>query len=262
MSIFDFEDYREFLRTYLSDESVIRKHLLSATGISSSFLTQVLSGTKQLSSDQGYEVALYAGLTERETDYFLLLIDLGKAGSHKLQQRINGKIKQLQSEAFKVSAKVSSNIQLTEEQKAIYYSNWIYSAVRNLIPTQTNLTATDIAKKLNVPEVRIESAIQMLIDFGLLSKTDSGLRHKQGYTHLGSAHPLIFRHHQNWRQRAIQRMDHYNDNHLHYTCPMAISMESAKQLRIQLLESIKTVNQSLQADADVAFCLNIDLFEY
>jgi uncharacterized protein (TIGR02147 family) len=262
MNIFDFEDYREFLKTYLSRQSVVRKHLLSATGISSSFLTQVLSGTKQLSSDQGYEIALYAGLTERETDYFLLLIDLGKAGSHKLQQRINGKIKQLQSDALNVSAKVSSNIQLTEEQKAIYYSNWIYSAVRNLIPTQPNLTTSDIAKKLNVPEVRAESAIQLLLDFGLINKTENGLRYQQGYTHLSSSHPLIFRHHQNWRQRAIQRMDHYNESHLHYTCPMAISRESVNQLRLHLLESIKNVNQSLQADPDVSFCLNIDLFEY
>ncbi len=262
MNIFEFEDYREVLKAYLSGESVVRKHLLSATGISSSFLTQVLSGTKQLSSDQGYEVALYVGLTERETDYFLLLIDLGRAGSHKLQQRITGKMKQLQSAALTVAAKVSSTIQLTEEQKAIYYSNWIYSAVRNLIPTAPNLSTTSIAKHLNVPEVRAESAIQLLLDFGLLAKTEEGLRSQPGYTHLSSGHPLIFRHHQNWRQRAIQRMDHYNENHLHYTCPMAITKEAAHLLRVQLLESIKNLNQSMKGDPDVSYCLNIDLFEY
>lgn len=262
MNIFEFNDYRDFLREYLSKETTVRKDLLSATGISSSFLTQVLAETKQLSSDQGYEIALYVGLTERETDYFLLLIELSRAGSHKLQQRIKGKIRQLQSDAMTVAAKVNSTIHLTEEQKAIYYSNWIYSAVRNLIPTASNLSTASIAKHLNVPEVRAESAIQLLLDYGLLAKTEEGLRSQPGYTHLSSGHPLIFRHHQNWRQRAIQRMDHYNENHLHYTCPMAITKEAAHLLRMQLLESIKNLNQSMSGDPDVSYCLNIDLFEY
>lgn len=266
MNIFEFEDYRTFLKSYLSLEdnqsSGARKRLLMSTGISSSLLTQILSEKKQLSSEQAYEIALHIGFTEKETDYFLNLVDISRAGSFKLKDRLVGKMRQMQLESKKVAAKVSRDISLTEEQKAIYYSSWIYTAVRNLVPTAKGKSIKEISHKLNIPEAKAESAAQFLIDLGLIAKSESGFEYRPGYTHLDSSHPLIFRHHQNWRQRAIQRMDHFNENHLHYTCPMAVSREGARRLRNHLLEEIKALNQSLKDTPDVSFCLNIDFFEY
>ncbi len=267
MNIFEFENYREFLRSYLSLEknssSGARKKLLSAVGISSSFLTQVLSETKQLSPDQAYEIALHIGLTEKETDYLLTLVDYSRAGSYKLKDRLMQKIRQLQQSSQQIEANVKSNITLTDEQKAIYYSSWIYTAVRNLIPTGQGPTTSAIAQKLGIPEARVENVIQFLVDIGLITKGDSGFEYRSGYTHLPPSHPLIFRHHQNWRQRAIHRMDHYNESQMFYTCPMAISKQTAMKMKAKLVEDIRTLNHSLSdEEPDVSFCLNIDFFEY
>jgi uncharacterized protein (TIGR02147 family) len=232
--------------------------------MSSSYLTQILAGTKHLSSEQAYEMALDMGLTEKETDYFLVLVEIGRVGTVKLRERLVFKMRGLQAESNKVAAKisVSTDRHLTDEQKAIYYSNWIYTAVRNLVPTGQFNSVKEIAAKLDLPEPRVEGVLQFLIDVGLIAKSESGLKYRQGYTHLDPGNPLIFRHHQNWRQRAIQRMDHYNENHLHYTCPMAISKNLAIQLRKDLLEEIKRLNQSMKEIPEVSYCLNIDLFEY
>lgn len=266
MNIFEFEDYRVFLKAYLSLEdnqsSGARKRLLLSTGISSSLLTQILSEKKQMTSEQAYEIALHIGLTEKETDYLLNLVDIARAGTFKLAERLQGKMRKMQQESQKVAAKVTRDIILTDEQKAVYYSTWIYTAVRNLIPTENGKNIKEIAHKLNIPEARAESAVQFLLDVGLIEKIGSELAYRPGYTHLDSSHPLIFRHHQNWRQRAIQRMDHFNENHLHYTCPMSISRAGAKKLRDHLLEEIKALNQSLKDAPDVSYCLNIDFFEY
>lgn len=266
MNIFEFEDYRTFLRSYLSlDENQLsgaRKRLLLSTGISSSLLTQILSEKKQLSSEQAYEIALHIGFTEKETDYFLNLVDISRAGSFKLKERLLNKMRQMQAESQKIAAKISRDISLSEEQKAIYYSSWIYTAVRNLVPTEQVKSIKEISFKLNIPESKAESAVQFLIDVGLIEKKDDGFEYRSGYTHLDSSHPLIFRHHQNWRQRAIHKMDHFNENHLHYTCPMAISKAGAKRLRDHLLEEIKALNRSLKDTPDVSYCLNIDFFEY
>ena len=266
LNIFDYEDYRLYLKAKLADEDSrltgARKRLLLATAMSSSLLTQIFSENKQLSAEQGYEVALHFGLTDVEIDYLLLLIELGRAGTEKLKARFRQKLKKMQMNAQTVAAKVSPRFILNEEQKVIYYSNWLYSAIRNLIPTEQCVSLKDFSLKLNVPIEKVESTIQFLIDHGLIKKTESGFSYLPGYTHLESNHPMIFRHHQNWRQRAIQRMDHYTEEHLHYTCPMAVSKKGAKLIRARLLEEIKNLNATLKDNSDLSYCLNIDFFEY
>jgi uncharacterized protein (TIGR02147 family) len=267
MNVFDYDDYRAYLKAYLAQEDdspKLRKALLQATGMSTSFLTQVLAETKQLSPDHAYEVALHLGFTEKETDYFLLLVEWGRAGSFKLKDRIRLKLRRLQAEAQQVSAhvNVTTKAHLTEEQKAIYYSSWLYTAVRNLVPTSSGHSIKELAQKLNMPESKIESVVQFLLDIDFIRKTDDGLAYRKGYSHLDASHPLILRHHQNWRQRAIHRMDFYTEAHLHYTSPMAISKEAAIRLRTELVEEIRRLNQSLTETPEVSFCLNIDFFEY
>lgn len=266
MNIFNHTNYREFLRDYLDEdekrEKGARKRLLSGIGMSSSLLTQILTEKKQLSLELAYETALHIGLSEKETDYFMLLIDLGHAGSYKLQDRIKFKLKQLKIESEKISSKITQDVLLTEEQKYLYYSSWVYTAVRNLVPTPQGKSIKMIAEKLDLPESAVERVVQFLLEICLLVKTDQELGYKPGITHLDSTHPLINRHHQNWRQRAIHRMDHYNEKHLHYTSPMSMSFEGAKQIRLKLANDIKQINQLKGDKAEVAFCLNIDFFEY
>jgi uncharacterized protein (TIGR02147 family) len=269
LNIFDFEDYRVFLKTYLGLEanqaSGARKKLLLSTGISTSLLTQILSEAKQLSTEQAYEIALHLNFSEKETDFFLNLVDISRAGSVKLKERLRAKMQEMKAESLKLSSKVSRNVWLSEEEKSVYYSNWIYSGIRNLIPTPQGKSIKDIAEKLNLPENKVAAAIQMMMDMKLVAKTDAGFEHQHGYTHLDANHPLVFRHHQNWRQKAIQGMDNYKENHLHYTCPMALPLSVVKDLRAKLLQNIKDLSASLAKHPDqpeVSYCLNIDLFEY
>jgi hypothetical protein len=153
-------------------------------------------------------------------------------------------------------------VTLTDEQKAIYYSSWLYTGIRNLVPTENGKSIKKLSEKLNVPLEKIEKATEFLLEIGLIKITSAGFGYQPGYSHLDSTHPLIFRHHQNWRQRAVQQMDHYTEDHLHYTCPMAISKKGAKLIRARLLEEIKKLNEAIKDDPEVSFCLNIDLFEY
>ena len=266
MNIFDFTNYRDYLQAFLkSDEEKnpgARKRLLQTAGMSSSLLTQIFAEQKQLSQEHGYEVALHIGLSDKETDYFMLLLYIARAGSHKLQERLKFKAKQLQVESQKISSKIKVDVALTDEQKAIYYSSWAYTAVRNLIPTPHGDTIKDIALKLDLPINSVEQIVQFLLDIGLARKTNDELVSLAGNTHLDATSPLIFRHHQNWRQRAIHRMDHYNEKHLHYTCPMSLTKEGALLIRKKLLEDIKEINHLRGEHGEVAYCFNIDFFEY
>jgi uncharacterized protein (TIGR02147 family) len=267
LNVFAFEDYREFLKAYLKFDDDrnpgARKRLQISTGISSSLLTQIFSEKKQLSREQAIEVASHIELLEKETDYFLLMVDHSHAGTPKLRQRISAKMLVLKKESEQIASKVNAALVLNDEQKTIYYSSWIYTAVRNLVPTGQCQSIHEFAEKLHVPRSKAEGAIEFLLQLGLIKKVEKGFEYRAGHTHLTADHPMILRHHQNWRQRAIQRMDHYTDEHMHYTCPMSVSKEGAKIIKARLIEEIKNLNKSLSSDhPEVAYCLNIDFFEY
>ena len=74
MALFDCEDYRSYLRTYLKglpkkgrgELSKIALHLKT----NSTLLSQVFAGTRHFSAEQTYELSCYLGHSSIETDYF------------------------------------------------------------------------------------------------------------------------------------------------------------------------------------------------
>jgi len=266
VDIFQFEDYRACLSALIDGDNILepgaRKRLLHSLRISSSLLTQILAKKRQLSMAQAFAAAEHFSLTEAEIDYFLLLIEIEKSGSARLEARLKKKLRQLKLNSQKLATKVAPNVSLTEEQKIVYYSNWLYTAIRNLVSTRHVKSSKEIAAKLQIPVRQIETPLQFLIEHGLINKSGPELSYLPGSTHLESNHPMIFRHHQNWRQRAVERMDHYTEDHLHYSCPMGISKEAAQIIRARLVSEIKNLHILLRQEPEVAFCLNIDFFEY
>jgi hypothetical protein len=80
---------------------------------------------------------------------------------------------------------------------------------------------------------------------------------------VGVQHPLVIKHHQNWRIRGLQKMELRDENHLFYTGPMSLSEDGAANVRQKILDVIQQVNQLVvDSPSQVARCLNIDWFQY
>lgn len=133
-SIFEFTDYRDYLNTWIDAQNIkgCKSQIAQAMGISSTMISLILRGDKHLSPEQATELIEFMGLNDREGDYLLLLVDLGKSGSHKLSQRLKNKIKESQKEAQQISKRIKKDKELSDEAKAIYYSSWTYTGIRNL----------------------------------------------------------------------------------------------------------------------------------
>lgn len=267
MEIFEYLDYRLFLKDFISGQEIkspkYRARMLEGVRMSSSLFSQIIKSEKNLSAEHALEICLFFGLSERETDYFLLLNEYSKAGSEVLKARILKKIRVLQNQALSVAAKVPHDVTLTELEKATYYSSWLYTAVRNLIPTRNGMDIRTVSEILNIPFDKVDDALKFLISIKLVEVKNGKYFYRQGFTHLDSDHPLIFRHHQNWRQRAIVKMDHYRHPNLHYTSPMSLSKSAAEKIQTILREGIKESIATAQSESpEVAYCLNIDWFEF
>jgi uncharacterized protein (TIGR02147 family) len=266
LNIFEFENYREFLRNLFAEREEgkrNRKLILSAANMSSSLMTQILSDKKQLSMEAAYEITMVLNFGEKETDYFLALVEVERSGTVKLKARYERKLKVLRQESREIIAKVSRDFELSESEKAIYYSSWVYTGIRNFLAAKPGANAAEISRALGLSIELVNKAILFLIEVRLITDDGKRFHHRPGYTHLDSSEILVFRHHQNWRQKAVESMDRPRDEDLHYTCPMGISTSARSWLRDQLVQQIAKMNShNMSGNAEVSTCLTIDLFDF
>jgi uncharacterized protein (TIGR02147 family) len=266
VSIFEFTEYRVFLNTWLKTQKSgghgLKSKLAESAGVSSALISQILGGEKNLSTEQALEVCEFVGLTESETEYFLILVESARAGSYKLEQRLKKKRETLQNQAKKISHRVRKDKELTEEEKATFYSSWLYTAVRSLTAVEGTQSVQEIAKHLSIPVTVVSRVVNFLLEHGLCRTENSKLTYGPAFTHLGADSPLVNKHHQNWRIQGMRAMDQRQDDNLFYKAPMSLSKQDMGVVRSEMLKTIDLVGKIVgPSHSEKVCCLNIDWFE-
>src|SRR4051812_48372427 len=124
LSIFEFRHYREYLAKWIEAQGSagygVKGRAAAALKISSSLFSQILKGRKTLTPDQTSDLCDFLGLNELESDYLHLLVDTDRAGSPRYREKLERKIGMLQEQSRKNGKRVPRQVELTEEQKAIF----------------------------------------------------------------------------------------------------------------------------------------------
>jgi uncharacterized protein (TIGR02147 family) len=267
MSLYGFDDYKKFFNHWV--ESLPKKghgeyrRVAMALGISTTMVSQVFKGEKELSLELACDLCEYLNTTEEETDYFLLLVEHRRAGSAKLQKRLHKQIKDRQEKARKLENRLKKEFEMSEETRAVFYSSWIYSGARILASCEGFDDAASIGQKLNLPRNQVQKVLDFLLYHGLLVQKKGELQLGPTKTYMGSSNLLTVKHHQNWRLQGFNRMVHSEDKNLFFTGPMSLSSEVADQLRQDLSNLLDQVYKVVPPSAsETTRCLNIDWFEF
>lgn len=265
--IFDFSNYKKYVRSWI--ESQPQKgygqssKIADALGISAVLVSQIFKGEKNLSLEHAFLLTEYLGLSSSERDYFLLLVNFEKAGSQKLRDHFHQQIKRIQKEKTEsLKEVVQQDITLSEADKAVFYSNWLYSAIRLLTAIRGFQAPEQIANKLGLQREETLEMLRFLVAKGLCAETPQGYRMGPQRTHLEAGSPYVKSRQISWRVKSFEKMDSKNPSNLFYTGPMSISEEQYKELRKKIMALISDFTQNLITDPpEKIACLNIDLFE-
>lgn len=268
MNIYEYRDYKVFLNERLESmpkkgRGEYRKWALHL-GVSTTLISQIFKGDKHLNLEMASDLSDLIGLTEQETDYFFLLVELARAGSERLKRKIDRRVKQSQERAQKLSERLPQDMEMTEQQKIIFYSSWLYTGAWVSSARPDVQSAEDIARILNQPRAAVQKVLQFLLESGLCVMKDGQLDVGPLRTHIGSESPLVAKHHQNWRLRAMEKMATAEEaRDLFYSAPMALNEEVATRVRAELPAFIEKINKwVVPAPSEIVRCLNIDWFEY
>lgn len=227
-------------------------------------VSHVLRGDLHFTIEQGCDLCRYLGMGDLETEYFLTLLQYQRAGTQRLRQTLEKQLQGIAERAELLVHRVGRDKLLSDEQKAVFYSSWLYTAVRQACSIRELATLDGLARYFDLPREKIRSVVDFLVQNGLCEeRSDGGLAILGKVTHLEAGSPLVARHHANWRLKAMQRHERLTGRELAYTAPMSISAADQTRIREMSATFVEQVLRVVKASEPEQrlMCLNLDWIE-
>lgn len=266
VSVFDFDDYKQFVRQFVGElphrgrgqYRAMAKHMRVHTTL----LSHVFRGTKDLTAEQGCALAAFLGLAELDADYLLALIESSRAGTLDLKNAINRRLTQLRERRSQLEHRIPGARNLSREERATFYSQWYYSAVRLASSLPGMVDAAAIAQRLRLPVDLVRDALGFLLASNLIKQNGDGFELVAKRTHLGASSALASTHHRNWRAVAMNRYERMSSRDFAFTSPVTLSQKDAARVRELLVGVVSAVTEVVGPSPGESLCLlNIDWLE-
>jgi uncharacterized protein (TIGR02147 family) len=173
-TIFDFTDYRRYLREYYAwaksnQRGFSHRAFMAKTGMSGpNYFKRVMDGVHNLTDNSIPKFASALELTDSEANYFKYLVYFNQAETLFDKDRFFGILMDL---------KTPHAHYVLQKAQYDYYTDWFNVAIREMLsfmPYKDN--AADMAKRLApaIPPKKVKKAIELLEGLGLVEKTEDG----------------------------------------------------------------------------------------
>jgi uncharacterized protein (TIGR02147 family) len=263
--LFSHLSYREYLKKEFAGtgeqrgrRSLLAKHLNCQT----SFLSQILTDRAHLSLEHAIRTSEFLQHTEAEKNYFMLLVQKGKAGSKDLERFFEIQLEQIRTQRENIKERINVKTELSAEDQMRYYSSWYYAAIHILCALPKLNTVDAISKKLRLDLAIIKNALDFLENRGFVQRKDGAYTIGSARIHLAKGSPMLPRHHSNWRMKAIESVDVEKQNDLHYSALLGIAKKDVPIFKEKLLALIQEFEPIIkESREEVPVVLLMDLFE-
>lgn len=252
-SVFDFEDYKDYLAERLPTQGAergARARLAEKLRCQPAFVSQVLVGRNHFSLEHAAVIDDFLAHSDMESQYFMLLVHQGRAGSQSLQRYYGDQLSEIQLERAKISERVSAQPAISKEESHRYYSTWYYAAIHVLLTIPGMGDKRVIAERLGLSLVVVSEALEFLVAQGLAVENEGIFKTSSTRVHLGNDSSMIHKHHTNWRIRSLNSLDSKDPINLHYSGPISISRKNAEKLRGQILQFIESLEPMLAENTE------------
>ena len=262
-SIFAYSDYRAFIRDAFAEKKAScrfswREFAKRAGYASPVFLKLVSEEKSSLSADGIERVGLALDLTDKEQEFFRLLVPF----THETN---NSKKQKLFNEMRNIAAVCKNHI--VEANLYDYYKEWYHSVIRELAP---NVSSEGEISKLLVPKIplpQVRASIALLLKFGLLEKNPNG-KYSQTNKHLSTGENIssmaIRKHHENMGTLAVAALEAFSKEERDISgITMGLSKEGFEAIKAELANfrrKIKEIAVQSEQEEESVYRINLQLF--
>jgi uncharacterized protein (TIGR02147 family) len=245
--LFKTTDFRTYVQTWARARPRGEYRRISeALAMHTTLVSQVFNGKKCLTEEQAANLCSYMGLNSLERDYFLKLVQIERAGSSHLKDIFVSHLKQIRKQAQEIKNRVPESKELSEQDRALFYSSWQYSLIRLLTTLKGLQTAEEISRHLDLSLSRVQEVLSFLVSRGLCTYRDGLYSRTNQNTHVESHSALSVRHHQNWRTKALAMLETSSIENLSFTAPVTIAKKDVAKVKEILLETISQISKVVE----------------
>jgi len=264
-SIFDYMDYREYLRDVFTTEKKDKaffsyRYVSQRTGIDSGQLTKILQGQLHLSARNIKKINDFLQLQGKEEEYFNLLVHFGKARNSSEVEMYFQKI---------MSFREITPHEMNAEQLT-FYSQWYYVALYAYLSIHPAFKPhVELARTL-VPPVEakhIENALETLKALGLIVENPKLQCWEITQKHLSTpekwSDSMVKTFQRNTLNLAVDALQSIPKQHRHFTTlTISINPETLEQLKAITEEYRRSVIKLVEEcnDPTMVMHLNTQIF--
>lgn len=265
MDPFIFNEYKSLLRALVAENKTSRgflTRLAASAGCQPSFLSQVLHAHAHLTSDHVAGIAEAMEFGDPETDYFLELLQVEKAGSEPLRKACLRRLSKLRADHANLAHRVAAYTGLAPDVQSVIYSAWHWVAIYVLVSIPKYHSPPLIAARLRLGAPLVQATLRSLESFNLIRKSGGRWQLTESNIHLPKDSHLTSVNHLNWRVRAINKIQEVDENAFHYTAVQSLSLADFERLKAMLLEFVRETREIARASPEEEIvCICFDVFK-
>ncbi len=266
MQIFDFTNYRDYLRAALDAPGAktrgSRTRLALAAGVQPSYLSQVLKGTAELTPEQADRINGFYGHTPDQSDYLLLLVGHSRAGTPSLRAHLEAQLRKRAEQARALRHRVPNTQKLEPLNRQLFYGSWHYAAVAMALTVPGLRSPEKISQRLGIPQRKVSQVLAFLVRTGLARETGEGFAPGNSWIHLGDDVELAARDHAQWRLKAMQHLESPAPADLHYSSVATLSRADFARVKAVLVDAIEKSRAVIKpSPEETVVSLLVDFFE-
>lgn len=263
--IFIFDDYKVYLNAFIKELPKegygFKSRIAEAIGCKTAYVAQVLNGHAHFSPEQAESLNPVLHHSEIEADFFLLLVQLARAGTQNLRRRIESQMEVLRAKQLNLKQRFRAGHDLGEKEVIEFFSRWYIAAVHLGATIPRLKTRRTLALALGVDKELIDEALQFLIMNGLLQEQKGNLEPGPTRIFIGKDSPIMKLHHANWRAKAVQSLDVTKSRDVHFTSVYSLSTKDAAIIRERLIREIEAVRGIVrESPEEELHTLTLDFF--
>ncbi|MCL2101744.1 MAG: TIGR02147 family protein [Fibromonadales bacterium] len=262
-SVFAYSDYRTFMCEAFAEKKASSRfswrEFAKRAGYASPVFLKLVAEKKSSLSTEGIErVGLALGLTDKEQDFFRLLV----AFTHETN---NAKKQKLFNEMRKIAELCKG--QIVEANLYDYYKEWHHSVIRELA---ANVSSESEISKLLVPKIpmpQVKASIALLLKLGLLEKDSEG-SYRQTNKHLTTGENVssmaVRKHHENMANLAVTALERISKEERDVSgITMGLSKKGFEAVKAELANfrrRIKEIAMQSENEEESVYRMNLQLF--
>jgi predicted transcriptional regulator len=121
--------------------------------------------------------------------------------------------------------------------------------------------AAAIGAMLGIPSSKVAEALEFLEKVGLASRSGKQYRIGTSRVFLKGDSPMIWKHHTNWRMKAIASFDRARADDLHLSTVFTASEEDLPKMKERILKAIEEVRGQIKTSREERTqCFSVDFF--